>query len=285
MSGFVAMIRDWQDHDIFDGDEFSRRDAWAWLIAQAAWKATRVRTKGVIILLERGQLCYSVRFLAQKWGWSKSRVDRFLALLRDEGMIEKSGTAAGQSAGHDAGQSAGHGEHVITICNYGKYQTSANEGRDSERANGGTVTPAFAGQERDKEEQRKQESTIPNGMADPTKLLFDLAIDVFGEAGKKPVAARSIIGGMRKGKDRDAELIALLMECKANRKGDPVAFVTGGLKHRAAAKPEPGSEDDKAAFRRRVSDDLRREAEWRERQGGSPLKSIDENRAAGSAAL
>jgi hypothetical protein len=63
------MSRNWQDHDLFAGDEFSRRDAWAWLIANAAWKPTKTRIKGTSITLERGEMCFSVRFLAEKWGW------------------------------------------------------------------------------------------------------------------------------------------------------------------------------------------------------------------------
>lgn len=103
MAGYVAMDREWQDHELFAGDEFSRRDAWAWLIAHAAWKPTKARIKGSSVELQRGDLSFSVRFLADKWGWSKSRVDRFLSALRSEGMIEtrsKIGTLAGQSAGH-----------------------------------------------------------------------------------------------------------------------------------------------------------------------------------------
>ena len=68
MSGYVAMSRDWHEHDLFAGDEFSRRDAWGWMIAQAAWKPTTARVKGSKVELRRGELCFSQRFLAEKWG-------------------------------------------------------------------------------------------------------------------------------------------------------------------------------------------------------------------------
>lgn len=155
MAGFIIMDRDWQEHDLFEGDEFSRRDAWHWLICNAAWKATAVRVAGKRVKLGRGELCFSVRFIAGKWGWSKSRVARFLHELADEGMIEtrlSSGTVAGQSAGQRAGQS----QSVITICNYDRFQSQAQGERDSERDS----DDEKAGQSWDKEEQGKQKESI-----------------------------------------------------------------------------------------------------------------------------
>lgn len=152
MAGYVAMDREWQDHELFAGDEFSRRDAWAWLIAHAAWKPAKARIKGSTVDLQRGDLCFSVRFLAEKWGWSKSRVDRFLSALRAEGMI-----ATRSKIGTLAGQSAGHGQAVLTVCNYSKFQAPLKASRDSEREETGTT----AGQQRDKEEEGNKGTIEP----------------------------------------------------------------------------------------------------------------------------
>lgn len=159
MAGYVAMSRDWQDHDIFEGEEFSRRDAWAWLIAHAAWKAGKTRIKGSGVILARGELTFSVRFLAKKWRWSKSKVDRFLHLLRAEGMILVR-SKIGTTAGHPAGQ----GQSILTICNYERYQSAAEPERDTDEQGIGTT----AGQQRDKEEEGKKDNqeervTAPNG--------------------------------------------------------------------------------------------------------------------------
>ena len=143
MTGYFLMHRGWQDNPIFDREEYSRRDAWVWLIENATWKPTRARVKGEMIDLERGELCFAQRFLAEKWGWSKSRVDRFLKLLAAEGMIEVR-TKNGATADHAAGQ----GQSIITICNYEKYQ--APEGID--RGNDEPQSGATSGQQRTKEE-------------------------------------------------------------------------------------------------------------------------------------
>lgn len=147
MSGYFLMHRGWQDNPIFDREEFSRRDAWAWLIEHAAWKPSRAHIKGEMIDLDRGELCFAQRFLAEKWGWSKSRVDRFLKLLAAEGMIETR-TKIGATSDHAAGQ----GQSIISICNYERYQ--APEG--IERGNVEPQNGATPGQQRTKEEEGKE---------------------------------------------------------------------------------------------------------------------------------
>jgi hypothetical protein len=138
------MHRGWQDADIFGNAEYSERDAWVWLIEQASWKTTTARIKGDKVELQRGQMTFSVRFLADKWHWSKSRVDRFLKRLTAETMISTC-SKIGTSAGHQAGQ----GQSIITICNYDKYQTPEDTERDNDISKIGTT----AGQQRDKEEE------------------------------------------------------------------------------------------------------------------------------------
>lgn len=131
--GWISLHRGWRDNPIFRG-EFSRADAWVWLIENACWKATRFDINGKTVLLERGQVCASIRHLGDAWGWSKSAVDRFLARLETETMIERE---------------AGHGKLILTVCNYAKYQDRA----EAERDTSGTVTGTRAGHERDTKEQ------------------------------------------------------------------------------------------------------------------------------------
>lgn len=242
MSGYVAMSRDWQEHDLFGGDEFSRRDAWAWLIAQAAWKPTTARVKGSKIDLQRGELCFSQRFLAAKWGWSKSRVDRFLSLLRDEGMIEtrtKNGATAGQSADHPAGQ----GQSIISICNYDRYQPDKEAKRGNIEPPSGAGTETRAGQQRGKEE--KGNNTIPNGMGgeppDPAKLMFDAGVDLLGRSGVPEKQARSLIGKWRS-QAGDDEVRLAIGEATVARVSDPVPWLTKRLANcRKRPSSEPGS--------------------------------------------
>ncbi len=111
--GFYLMHRGWQENSLFNDEPFSRRDAWVWLIENAAYAARRYGVNGKTIILERGQLCASLRYLAKAWQWDEKRVRRFLDRAQTEDMI-RCGVAAGQT--------------VITICNYDEYQVNERVG-------------------------------------------------------------------------------------------------------------------------------------------------------------
>lgn len=133
--GVFAVDRGVFDHPILSEPNraYSRREAWLWLLAEAAWKPRKVGRIGATIELERGQLAHSIRFMANAWGWSKSAVERFLARLKTGTMIE---TATGT------------GLVVITVCNYGDYQRLGLPDRDSNRDSNRDTTGTAAGQTR-----------------------------------------------------------------------------------------------------------------------------------------
>ena len=121
-SRWIRVCVDTFDHPSLKG-EFDRRSAWLWLIANAAWKDHRTRTRGGMVELKRGQVMAGTEYLASVWGWSRKKVRTFLGELEAEGMIEK-GPAKNQYA------------TILTICNYDKYQTPA-ENEANERASEG----------------------------------------------------------------------------------------------------------------------------------------------------
>ena len=59
-------------HSYFDIDPFSRREALYWLVEQC----------------RQVELCTSVRTLAYLWRWHRSKVERFIKLLKNELLIE-----------------------------------------------------------------------------------------------------------------------------------------------------------------------------------------------------
>jgi hypothetical protein len=134
--GVFAVSRAVFDHDCFANEPYTEREAWMWLISSAVWKAKTVRIGKFVANLKRGQAAYSVRFLADKWQWSKSRVDRFLGRLENRDMI---------------GTQTGTGITIVTINNYNQYQRVSLPDRDSSGTQSGTA----AGQQRDKEEDIK----------------------------------------------------------------------------------------------------------------------------------
>jgi hypothetical protein len=106
--GVFAVDRAIWEHDyLVDSAPFSRREAWLWLVSEAAWKPHRRRIAGKTFELSRGQLAASTRFIASKWRWSEARVRRFLKGLISEGMVD---------AKTDAGLT------ILTISKYDAYQ-------------------------------------------------------------------------------------------------------------------------------------------------------------------
>lgn len=112
VSNAYCMKRGWMEHDVFSSvKKYPEQMAWCWLVENAAWKQTKHRIGQHVVNLERGQLCYTMRDLADKWGWSKDSVNRFLNTLETETMIARK---------------IAHKKTVITICNYDNHQLKPN---------------------------------------------------------------------------------------------------------------------------------------------------------------
>src|SRR4051812_6232188 len=106
-----GISRDLWDHPFFADEPFTERQAWAWLIGAAAWRQLHTRGNAGPVLLERGEFSFSIRFLAERWQWSKSAVDRFLAKLEGARMMRDSSRDKGRD-----------GSKVYFINKYNEYQ-------------------------------------------------------------------------------------------------------------------------------------------------------------------
>jgi hypothetical protein len=143
MSGWIRLHRGWRDCEFFSAYHqplLSEREAWIWLIENAAWKETeRSAFSGQRIGLERGQIHTSLRALQTAWGWDKSRVERYLNRLQKWDMIR---TLSGKDG------------RTLTICNYETYQGS----RDTdEKPTGHNPRNEQDTQEEDKNKKGKKE--------------------------------------------------------------------------------------------------------------------------------
>lgn len=105
--GVFAVDRAIFDHPMFAPEPYTEREAWIWMCGAAAYKPTRVRCGRSVVVLERGQLSFSNRFLAAKWKWSESRVRRFLKRIESDAAVTLKTTRETTQ---------------ITICNYDKHQ-------------------------------------------------------------------------------------------------------------------------------------------------------------------
>lgn len=141
--GVFAVDRGLFQHPRFADEPFTEREAWIWLIGQAAFKPHRRRVGSVMVNLVRGQIAASLRFMADTWKWSEASVRRYIAKLKaddadDGAMID---------AASDAGVT------VITIYNYNKYQyllskRDADDGAEDDAPKDADVTQERRNKER-----------------------------------------------------------------------------------------------------------------------------------------
>ena len=88
MCDFITIPRSiFRDESLDDG-KYSRREAFLYLVQKAVYQAQTATIKGGRVELKRGQLCASVRFLSDAWGWSKDKVSRTLADFVSERRID-----------------------------------------------------------------------------------------------------------------------------------------------------------------------------------------------------
>ena len=78
------------DHPMFDDRPLSPREAWLWLISNAAFRPVQVMVRNgrsqQLVSLERGQLTYSRSFLRVAWRWTSDKAVRtFLSSPQERG--------------------------------------------------------------------------------------------------------------------------------------------------------------------------------------------------------
>jgi hypothetical protein len=107
IGGWLAVHRQWFAHPVFRDEPFTEREAWLWLMAQAAWCPRQRRIGNYVVNLSAGQTAVSIRFLAVAWQWEQTKVVRFLKRLKTATLI-RTETATGIT--------------TITICRYKELQ-------------------------------------------------------------------------------------------------------------------------------------------------------------------
>lgn len=116
--GYIKLYRSTYDHHLFRNEPYSKRDAWHYLIAEAAFKPWTKYVREIPVKIGRGQAVISIRDLAKEWRWSKDKVTRFLIRLEDDAMIRTQKSQLGNQ---------------YTIVNYEKYQADKDINKDIDK--------------------------------------------------------------------------------------------------------------------------------------------------------
>ena len=118
MQGWIKIHRQLQDNPLWTCESFTRGQAWIDLLLLASHKDTFFYKRGVKISLKRGQVGVSGKGLSERWGWSRTKVNKFLLELEKE---------------HQIGQQKNNVTQIVTIVNYAKYQANSTPNDTPER--------------------------------------------------------------------------------------------------------------------------------------------------------
>lgn len=88
-NGWVVVHRQLQEHWLWEEKPFSYGHAWVDLIMMANHTERKILIGKDVSIIEAGSVITSELKLADRWGWSKTKVRRFLTLLENDSMIVK----------------------------------------------------------------------------------------------------------------------------------------------------------------------------------------------------
>ena len=108
--GYISLHRKIQDCFLWYSDEpFDRRSAWIDLLLLVNHEEKEIMFDGNKITVLKGQKITSIRFLADRWHWSTTKVRKYLELLKSENMIKIE---------------SDNKKTLLTVVNYEVYQNS-----------------------------------------------------------------------------------------------------------------------------------------------------------------
>ena len=87
MEGWISLHRKLCEHWLWDEKPYDKARAWIDLLLHINHSSKKFLFDGTLIELERGQKITSIRKMADRWGWSRSKVSRFLSNLEKDGML------------------------------------------------------------------------------------------------------------------------------------------------------------------------------------------------------
>lgn len=147
--GWIKLHRQIMETPEWLAEPFTRGQAWVDLLLLANHKPGFIRRRGIMVMVERGQVGYSVESLAERWKWSKGKVLRFFQeLIELERICRKTAGTCENRAGRGISQEKikkmipkkTSVSSLIHIVNYELYQADNTENRTEDRTEDGTGT-------------------------------------------------------------------------------------------------------------------------------------------------
>ena len=122
--GYIRLHRKIQDCWVWDDRPYSKGQAWIDLLLLANYKDRKEPYGNEIRNFQRGTVNLSQMQLANRWGWDRRTVKRFLMLLESDNMITQESTTHGTT---------------ITLVNYDKFNDYGTTNITSDGTTEGTT--------------------------------------------------------------------------------------------------------------------------------------------------
>ena len=149
MSGWIKIHRSITEHWLYTENRmFSKFEAWNDILLTVNYSEAKCLIKGKLYIIKRGESILSLDNWGKRWGWDKSKVRRFMDLLKNDGMIY---LKTDNITTH------------LTVCKYEDYQDSSNasETRTKHKRNTNDFQTTPIKEEQEQEEEKEKEVNIP----------------------------------------------------------------------------------------------------------------------------
>ena len=123
-SGFAPVYRNLSEHPLWLGEPFTRGQAWVDLLMLVNYKDSKIMIDGAMVEVKKGQHITSVAKLAERWGWSRTKVMSYFNLLKTEQMMD---------------WESDNKKTVITLTNYGFWNSDISEMNTDQQIDGTVV--------------------------------------------------------------------------------------------------------------------------------------------------
>ena len=123
--GYIKLWRSIQQNDLYANTTFSEGQAWIDLLLSASHKRSTFKVNRIWVTIQPGQIGLGIRTLSDRWKWGINRVQTFLHVLEDQGMIKLGKWNAKTKKvdfGIDTDTPKTNVCNIISICNWADYQ-------------------------------------------------------------------------------------------------------------------------------------------------------------------
>lgn len=165
--GYVSIYRSIFSHWLAPkGRAYTELEAWIYLICKVNFQDRRIRLGAELIDVAKGSTVTSVRELSIIFGWSNTKVKRFLDMLFHDGMLTYESDTRKTS---------------ITIVNYGNYQGIVLQQTTEKRHESGTETnqKRNGNETETKRKRTNNNSNNSNNYNNSNKIIMPWSSDQF----------------------------------------------------------------------------------------------------------